>query len=344
MQEDICCQSCVPHLHSDYIEPNKMNLRALTVVFVVLFTGSYAEKRAAIPTEACSVEPDPGVCRGMFKKWFFNMTSFRCEIFHYGGCYGNDNRFDTAVECIKQCRDPVLGICALPELSQRCRAGFPAYRFNPKKQRCERYLSCEHNKNHFETMEQCQERCGEFEQDPCSLRKDAGRKCTRQQPMKNYWFNSDSQSCELFDYNGCGGNGNNFIEESECWRTCEPFVKNPCNYPIGNGYACPNGSSQEVFGFNKETKRCERYTYAGCGGYPNRFGSASECWTTCGANSGSKCMEPGPKNGFGIVKKYYYDLKSDTCKPSRYSPFSNKKNRFDTVEYCEDTCKGGNKS
>lgn len=317
---------------------------AVTVVFAFLLAGSYAAKEAGTISEACEVEPDPGVCRGMFKKWFFNTTSFRCEVFYYGGCLGNENRFDTAAECIKQCRDPALGICALPELSQRCRAGFPAYRFNPKKQRCERYLGCEHNENHFETIEQCQERCGQFEQNPCSLPKDGGLKCAKVQPMQNYWFNAQTQSCELFDYSGCGGNGNNFVEESECWETCGKFVKNPCNYPLRVGYACPNGTSQEVFGFNRKTKSCERYTYAGCGGYPNRFRSASECWEACGADSGSKCVEPGPKNGLGIVTKYYYDLKADSCKPSRYSPFSTKKNRFGTNKECEEACKGGNKS
>lgn len=318
-----------------------MNWLVLTASFAYLLAGSYATKEAPIQSEACEVEPDPGVCRGMFKKWFYNMTSFRCEIFYYGGCLGNENRFDTMDACIKQCRDPVLGICALPEPKQRCRAGFPAYRFNPDKQRCELYRGCDHNENHFNTLEQCQERCGQFGRNPCFLPKDNGLKCTRGQPMQNYWFNSETQSCELFDYSGCGGNGNNFVEESECWKTCQPFVKHPCNYPLKSGYACRDGTPQRVFGFNKRTKKCESYTYAGCGGYPNRFGKANECWTTCGTESGSKCMEPGPKNGLGIVTKYYYDVKSDSCKSSRYSPFSTKKNRFDTVKDCEETCKGG---
>lgn len=290
--------------------------------------------------ENCELAPDPGVCSGMLKKWFYNYTSFRCETFYYGGCLGNGNKFDTITECNMKCRDPVLGVCALPEPRQTCRAGFRGYRFNALKQRCESYIYCTKNANHFATLEDCEQQCGRFAQDPCFMPKHAGGNCTGETRMQNYWFNSETRACELFDYEGCGGNGNNFIEESDCWRTCGKHLESNCTYPIKSGYTCPNGRKEVVFGYNTRTKRCERFTHSGCGGYPNKFRSASECWKTCGLNSGSKCMEPAPKNRLGLVKKYYYDIKSDTCKTSRYSPFSSKKNRFHTFAECEENCKG----
>ena len=51
----------------------------------------------------CSQEPDPGPCEAAFDRYFHNATSGRCERFVYGGCEGNDNRFDSQEECEQTC-------------------------------------------------------------------------------------------------------------------------------------------------------------------------------------------------------------------------------------------------
>ena len=53
--------------------------------------------------DVCSQEPETGPCKGGFRKFFYNSTTNQCELFIYGGCGGNDNRFDTRSECISTC-------------------------------------------------------------------------------------------------------------------------------------------------------------------------------------------------------------------------------------------------
>ena len=47
--------------------------------------------------------------------------------------------------------------------------------------------------------------------------------------FRRYWFNSQTNRCELFIYGGCGGNDNNFKALQECqtrcqWKLCKLFI------------------------------------------------------------------------------------------------------------------------
>ncbi len=51
----------------------------------------------------CSLPPMTGPCRGHLIRYYYNPSSRRCETFIYGGCRGNDNRFDSLRECENVC-------------------------------------------------------------------------------------------------------------------------------------------------------------------------------------------------------------------------------------------------
>ena len=53
----------------------------------------------------CSLEADVGPCKGNFPRWFYNSTMEKCQVFSYGGCRGNENRFDTEEECVELCAE-----------------------------------------------------------------------------------------------------------------------------------------------------------------------------------------------------------------------------------------------
>ncbi|XP_059485786.1 spondin-1-like [Neocloeon triangulifer] len=62
--------------------------------------------------EICSLDQEPGLCRGYFQRFFFNSTNGQCEEFIYGGCRGNANNFDSPEKCEEICgpvKEAIMG-------------------------------------------------------------------------------------------------------------------------------------------------------------------------------------------------------------------------------------------
>lgn len=51
----------------------------------------------------CSLQPDAGVCRGSYKRFFYDPNKQDCKQFEYGGCRGNQNNFLTREVCLSTC-------------------------------------------------------------------------------------------------------------------------------------------------------------------------------------------------------------------------------------------------
>ncbi|XP_049862790.1 spondin-1 [Schistocerca gregaria] len=62
----------------------------------------------ATAKQVCMMEPEPGVCRGYFQRWYFDARKGMCIKFIYGGCRGNRNNFLTEKECQDSC-NVILG-------------------------------------------------------------------------------------------------------------------------------------------------------------------------------------------------------------------------------------------
>lgn len=53
--------------------------------------------------QICRFPKEEGPCRALFRSYYFNMTTMQCELFYYGGCHGNSNRFPDLTSCMEYC-------------------------------------------------------------------------------------------------------------------------------------------------------------------------------------------------------------------------------------------------
>ena len=58
----------------------------------------------------CKQETEVGPCDGKFPRWFYNIHERVCDLFFYGGCDGNENRFISKDDCEEMCSS-IYGIC-----------------------------------------------------------------------------------------------------------------------------------------------------------------------------------------------------------------------------------------
>lgn len=56
-----------------------------------------------VADDVCQFPPVVGDCDAAIPRWFFNSQSGECETFVWGGCGGNENRFETKETCESAC-------------------------------------------------------------------------------------------------------------------------------------------------------------------------------------------------------------------------------------------------
>ncbi|XP_053959093.1 kunitz-like toxin PcKuz3 [Anastrepha ludens] len=80
-------------------------VRVIDIVFLVLFCALLSVGAINRRVKLCLQAPQSGRCFGYVPSFAYNPIARKCEEFIYGGCGGNDNRFETKRECEFSCRD-----------------------------------------------------------------------------------------------------------------------------------------------------------------------------------------------------------------------------------------------
>jgi hypothetical protein len=171
------------------------------------------------PNHRCQQPVDSGPCRGSFPKYYYNSYTKKCENFTYGGCAGNDNRFETLEECQEECPEAE---CPGDKVFTRCGSACPRTCDN-KDELTFCTLQC---------VEGCQcppgtvalgDRCVAEEECPSfshCLEPITTGPCRASIPA--FGYNVTTGRCERFIYGGCEGNNNNFCTRDECENVCDP--------------------------------------------------------------------------------------------------------------------------
>ncbi|KAF9417178.1 hypothetical protein HW555_005689 [Spodoptera exigua] len=53
----------------------------------------------------CGLQPNAGLCMSLLQRYYYDVNANECKLFIYGGCGGNQNRFQTHSLCMERCTE-----------------------------------------------------------------------------------------------------------------------------------------------------------------------------------------------------------------------------------------------
>ncbi|CAF4128889.1 unnamed protein product [Rotaria sp. Silwood2] len=323
--------------------------------------------------EVCLLPKITGPCHSASNRYYYDRDKKECQQFHYGGCNGNANNYETIEKCQSTCVKETVDQCTQPVDVGPCKGEFSRFYYDIITGQCRSFMygGCKKNKNNFATLKDCLKTCVEPRQkgtnektsiifyfeyfdyyfkDICLQPKVIG---TCQERRPTWYFDMIERECKLFQYSGCKGNHNQFSTKEECDLSCSSLktsatltndIKAVCSLSMVRGN-CDQQISRWYY--NPADQYCHSFQYTGCHGNANSFEIEQDCREICHAREKDICTlekDSGSCDQYKIM--WYYDSLSGQCKNFYYGSCGGNANRFVTEQECQLRCliKTGNSS
>uniref|UniRef100_A0A915CB21 BPTI/Kunitz inhibitor domain-containing protein n=4 Tax=Parascaris univalens TaxID=6257 RepID=A0A915CB21_PARUN len=271
------------------------------------------------PQAICSQPMRLGDCKQSVRRYWYNAVTRACEIFEFTGCQGNDNNFETLLECQNTCEN------IIPE--PQCPQGdaYKDYQGN--------YYVCSNSGagNACPVNYECYFDgyvwgCCPTKAYTCTLSSNKGVTCGSGSSYR-YYYNSQTQECESFQYSGCDGNSNNFATREECESYC------------GVG-GCPNGGTPERNEFG-QLMVCSSTSSCPATHECTSVNSGNSVVSRCCPTRAFICSLPpqqGSSCSTSAAARYYFNIVTKECTQFTYNGCSGNLNNFATIEQCNNFC------
>jgi len=264
----------------------------------------------------CQLDWETGPCRAAFPRWHFNRLTGTCDQKTFGGCKGNENNFFTQSACETRCArfgqnkpsttvKPVKTTTTL-ENSEELRDLFSKPTKAPGSQVCV--------------------------EEPFVM----GR-CRR--AVQRWSWNADTATCEEFTYGGCYGTKNNFPTKAKCDESCRAIESRSSG-------VIEQMQNDAVAGLSMEEEEPETGTSDSTENEESNDASKNV------DSESSDDEEPGEPTDPDVVcrrkshtgrcraafERFYFDVKSGTCKTFVFGGCDNNGNNFESKEECMGFC------
>ncbi|XP_013142977.1 PREDICTED: kunitz-type serine protease inhibitor A-like [Papilio polytes] len=100
---DIQIDQCVNFTYSG-CDGNKNNFNSAEICEQHCHGTTYLSIKEETPNY-CALQQDAGICLALVRMYYYDINKDDCRIFHYGGCGGNRNRFNTKLNCLNDCKE-----------------------------------------------------------------------------------------------------------------------------------------------------------------------------------------------------------------------------------------------
>ncbi|KAF9796339.1 hypothetical protein SFRURICE_001912 [Spodoptera frugiperda] len=299
--------------------------------------------------DICQLPMLAGPCDDSQMRWFYDPSSDSCSQFTYGGCEGNDNRFETREACESRCKTGPVPAATTPSTTVAVSASTAA--------KCG--TSRQNNESACPTPTGSLARSAGTPAPSRHRRLARGHVCKQAKdegPCQSYvtkvYFDAATGRCREFSYGGCLGGANRFSTVEECNQVCETAVADPCVLPPEAG-TCSDYIRQWYY--DPAYDQCNQFAFTGCGGNANRFETRRDCESRCKRpelrttttvapqpqpqpQAEPECKTPTSLEPCGNnVTVFYYDAESRRCLVSGFGGCEHP-NSYRTEEECERTC------